>query len=301
MPLKLAFSTVACPDLTLDQVAAKAKEWGYDGLELRTLGAGGSGLSSDPALSEPAKVGRVLSDAGVEPVCLSTSLALHHKDDTAQYRTHYQLTELLDAAATMGCPAVRVFGNKIEPHENPRNVQQRIAHNVEKLCDKAGELGVQVLFENAGSFAAAKQWWTILNQLDHPMVGLCWNVANAAAIGEDSMVSVPMLNHRLRLAKVKDTVVGAGIGYVQLGEGNVGIEAFLNRLLGVGYRRYVTVEWDRLWMPNLEAADTFLPEAHERLKGWLAAAAERFELYETTEAKQAKKNAPKARAELVKK
>jgi len=57
MSIKFAFSTVACPDATLKQVAQKAKDMGYDGVELRTLGTGSAGLSCDPALSEPGKVG----------------------------------------------------------------------------------------------------------------------------------------------------------------------------------------------------------------------------------------------------
>jgi len=301
MTLKLAFSTIACPDLTLTEVAEKAEAWGYQGVELRTLGAGGSGLSCDPALSDAAKVGRILSDAGIAPVCLSTSLALHHSNDTDIKTTRFQVVKMLEAAAAMGAPAIRVFGNSIRPGQNMRTVIQRIADNVQPLAENAADLGVQILFENAGSFASAKQWWWVWNQLDHPMVGMAWNVATAAAAGEPSMVSVPMLNSRIRLAKVADTIVGRGVGYLQLGEGDVGIEPFIQRLLGVGYRGYVSVEWDRLWLPALAPADEVLPEAAERLKGWLQAATERFELYEKTESKQAEKNAPKPRAELVKK
>ena len=72
MAIKLAYSTVACPDWTLEQAAQRAKEFGYDGIELRTLGPGSSLLASDPALSEPHKVKAILNEAGIAATCIST-------------------------------------------------------------------------------------------------------------------------------------------------------------------------------------------------------------------------------------
>ncbi len=46
MAIKLAFSTVACPDWTLSQVVDRASEMGYQGVELRTLGPGGSAAAA---------------------------------------------------------------------------------------------------------------------------------------------------------------------------------------------------------------------------------------------------------------
>jgi sugar phosphate isomerase/epimerase len=296
MAIKLAFSTVACPDWTIEKVAQQAAEMGYQGVELRTLGPGSSGLACDPALSDPAKVGQVLKSHGIEPVCLSTSLSLHHNDPSSVKDSHLAVKHSLEMAAKIGCPAVRVFGH--EAHQGAsRNVAiQRIAQHAADLADTAGHLGVRLLFENGGSFAKAKEWWWLLNVVDHPMVGLCWNVANAAAAGEPSSVSVTMLNSRIQLAKVKDTRIGEGSGFVPLGEGTVGIEQFIKRLLGIGYEGYVSVEWDRLWLPSLDPAEEYLPDAHQRLKGWLDAVAELEQKGRAAAAKAAAKNAPKPKA-----
>ena len=296
MAIKLAFSTVACPDWTIEKVAKQAAEMGYQGVELRTLGAGGGQLASDPALGDPAKTRDTLQASGIEPVCLSTSLALHHKDSTATKESHWQVKSSLELAAAIGCKAVRVFGYDIATGESRHSAIQRIAEHVTPLADAAGALGVQLLFENIGSIAKGKEWWWLLNVVDNPMVGLCWNVANAAAAGEPSSVSVSMLNSRIRLAKVKDTRIGEGSGFVPLGEGTVGIEPFIKRLLGIGYEGYVSVEWDRLWLPALTPAEEYLPDAHQRIKGWLDAVAEAEEKGRAAAAKVAAKNAPKPRA-----
>ena len=269
MAVKLAFSTVACPDWTLAEVLEQAKQMGYEGVELRTLGTGSSALASDPALAQPQKVRRLLDDSGVAPVCLSTSVALHHRDSADAQRADQQALAYLDLASQIGCPQLRVFGYKVRPGQNRQAVIQQIAQRAKPLVDRAAEQGVRLLFENAGSFNRAKEWWWLFNLIDHPMIGMCWNVANAAAAGEPPSVSVPCLNTRIHLAKVKDTHIGEGSGFVGLGSGTVGVQEFVKRLLGVGFDGFITFEWDRLWLPSLAPAQEVLPEAHKRLAGWL--------------------------------
>lgn len=298
MAIKLAFSTVACPEWTIEQAAAKAEEMNYPGMELRTLGEGAGAIACDPALTETKKVRDILHAHGIEPVCLATSVCLHHRDESLAYKAVWQTKAYLETAAELGCGAVRVFGNEVEPGETRRAAILRIASRVEQLADRAGELGVKLLFENAGSINRSKDWWWLFNLIQHPMVALSWNVANAAGAGEGPAVSVPALNSRIALTKVKDTVVGEGAGYVPLGEGTVEIQHFIKRLLGIGYDGYVVVEWDRAWLPNLTPAEEYLPQARETLQGWMDAIAEDIEKAQVKIDKRSAKDAPKKRSEL---
>lgn len=295
MAIKLAFSTVACPEWTLDHVAKRAAEMGYEGVELRTLGAGSSHFACDPALTDAKKVHDVFRAHGVEPVCLSTSIEMHHRDSRLSRRAVSQTQHDLELASRIGCPYIRVFGHEVAPGEDRRSVIQRIAGHVLEVADRAGELGVQILFENAGSFNCAKEWWWLFDVAGHPMVGLLWNVANAAAAGEGPQVSVPCLNSRIRMAKVKDTNVGEGSGFVPLGEGTVQIGHFVQRLMGIGFDGYICVEWDRAWLGSLSPADDYLPDAHQRLHGWLDASAQAMEKAQAKAAKSAAKTAPRPR------
>jgi sugar phosphate isomerase/epimerase len=274
MAIKLAFSTVACPEWTIEQACEQARQMGYDGIELRTLDQGGVSLACDPALSEPAKVNGIFRAHGIEPICLSTSASLHYKDASAAHQSVWTVQRYIEQAAEIGCKYVRVFGSQIEPGQNTNSTLQRIAQRAVPLADRAGELGVTLLFENAASFSIAKHWWWMFNLIEHPMVAMCWNVANAAAAGEGPAVSVPMLNSRIAMAKVKDLIVGEGSGFVPLGEGTVQVEHFIKRLMGIGFDGYLTVEWDRAWLPSLTPAEQYLPDAHARLKGWLDAIAQ---------------------------
>lgn len=273
MAIKLAFSTVACPDWTLEDVAAKAADLGYEGVELRTLGRGSGELSCDPALSDASRVAEIFADKGIKPICLSTSICMHHRKTDHAHRAKFEAFKALETAAEIGCDAIRIFGNEVTPGESRRNTLKRIAEHTLELTDKAEDLGVQILFENSGSFAVAKEWWWTLDLIEHPMVGMLWNIANSVAADdadEGGWVSVSTLNSRIRIAKIKDARIGQASGYLPLGEGTVGLPTFLRRLRGVGFDGYLSVEWDRLWMPDaLAPAEEFLPAAAETLRSWL--------------------------------
>jgi len=267
--LKLAFSTVACPDWTLDEAARFAASTGYEGLELRTLGGGSTTLSCDPGLSDANKVRDILETHGIAAACLSTSSALHHRDESRYRHSRKMILQDLEYAKAINAGAVRIFGYEVQPGENRRSVIDRIASRTRELADRAGELGIQLLFENAGSYAVAKEWWWILNQLQHPMTGLMWNIANSVAASPEDVggdIAVPMLNSRIRIMKLKDTVVGEGSGFVPLGDGDVNVSRVIRRLLGIGFQGWLTVEWDKAWLPGLTPPEEYLPDAKQRLE-----------------------------------
>ncbi|MAE65883.1 MAG: hypothetical protein CMJ18_16555 [Phycisphaeraceae bacterium] len=300
MAIKFCFSTTACPDWPLEEVLTKAGEYGYEGVELRTLGPGSANLASDPALSSHERVAQLFSSSPIEPVCLSTSLSLHHRQTSAVHKVTLQLKADMELARAIGCRFVRVFAERIGFGESSQASIQRIARQVRPLAETAAEQGVELLFENAGTFNHAKAWWWLLDLVDHPMVGMCWNVANAAAAGEPPTVSVPLLHRRIRMAKAKDAIITDGneCGWVLPGDGTVAISVFLRRLLGVGFDGFVSVEWDRLWFKSLAPPEEYLPEACSRLKAWVDENTELVEKGRKAAQKAAAKNAPKPAAAL---
>ena len=98
MAIRFAFSTLACPDWSIDKVAQQAKEMGYDGVELRTLGAGGTQLASDPATTDPAKVKAAFDAAGVEPICLSASTTFDARDPGQGKAAYFDAVRQLELA-----------------------------------------------------------------------------------------------------------------------------------------------------------------------------------------------------------
>ncbi|MCL4195858.1 MAG: sugar phosphate isomerase/epimerase [Phycisphaerales bacterium] len=265
----LSFSTVACPGWSIERVIAAAGEYGYQGVELRTFGAGSTQLASDPALSDPDKIRHQFERAGVKMSCLATSAALHYRSRKEAAAALSSAKSFVEMAAALGCPRIRTFGYMIYPGEMPPAALRRIAGRYLELAEYAEESGVEIVIENAGSFARSRELWNLTNYVDHPLVGVCWNVAYAATVGERPGLSVTTLNSRIRYAKVKDTEVGQGTGYCALGEGTVEVERFVELMRGIGYEGWICFEWDKLWLPALAEPEETLPKARQTLHEWM--------------------------------
>src|SRR4051794_15992263 len=79
MPMKFAFSTVSCPEWNFEQIASRAKEFGYDGVEIRGFLNEPLLAASNVFLTDPKKVRALFKYHGVEIACLSSSIAMSGK------------------------------------------------------------------------------------------------------------------------------------------------------------------------------------------------------------------------------
>lgn len=297
MAIQLACSTAAYPDQTFKQVAEHAHRLGYRGLDLSTAAGSAGALASDPAATDAGKLRDVLGRCELEPVCLSTSVSLHTRSLQQTREALAQAGRFMVLAGQIGCRRVRVLGGRLSPGQTPRTVLQEMVGHVTELAQRAGDSGVMLLFENGGDLRRSHAWWHLLNEVDHPLVGMAWNVAAAA---EAPGVSVPVLSRRLRLARVCDRLGDGQI--VPLGEGVVPVRAFVERLLGIGYDGYLVVDWhaadDSAPAPPAVEAEAYLSAARPLIQGWLDEITAGIEKAAVKAAKAAAKNQPKPRAEL---
>ena len=271
---KFAFSTVGCPNWDLQTIADRAKEYGYSGVEFRTFLEDATMPGANLFLTDPTKVNSIFKSAGIEIACLASSISFQgnrRKDAVAadELRQHMELAQKLD------CRIVKMFDTKVKPGQDRVTAGVAMAQWLLPLADEAADRGVAIVIENALSFRSAKEMWSFMEAVPHPSVGLCWDVFNAAQVGEPPAVSVPMLNSRIFHTHVKDAKFEPrGAAYCKLGEGDVPVQKFLTRLMVIGYEGYVVVEWDKVWLPNLAEPEVIFPDAIAKMKKWTQLAEE---------------------------
>lgn len=266
--MRFAFSTVSCPKWDFETIAARAKEYGYDGVEIRGFLNETILTAANVFLSDPAKVRATFQAAGVQIACLSSSIAMT-ADKRKSVTLAADLTRYIDMAAQIGCPIVKIFDMQLSPGQNRGSAAVSLADWLAPLGDHAAARDVTIVIENALSFRTAKEMWLMLESINHPNVAAAWDLFNAAQIGESPFVSVPTLNSRIQYTQVKDAKLSPmGAAYCKLGEGDVPVEQFLTRLRGIGYKGYVTLEWEKAWLPNIAEPEEILPHAVTKLKEW---------------------------------
>lgn len=276
--IKTAFSTVACPEWTLHRVARAAAEYGYDGVELRTFGFGSTEFACEPALTGAAKVRELFAGEGVRIASLGTSARFDEPirppvigrvlgDPEAPVR---RAKVLIDLAAQIEAPFVRVFAFEHSKRENRRSAVARIVERLKLAVDAARNTGVRLVLENGGSFPRGVDILELIEAVDDPLLGAGYSIAAAHPAGEAPAEGVAVLRSRLWFAKVKDF---RGTRACPLGEGDLPGAALVEALSAARFTGWLVFEWDRAWLPDLEPADEVLPSAARTLYQWLGQAA----------------------------
>ena len=277
--MKFAFSTVSCPAWDFDTIVARAREYGYHGVEIRGFLNEPAGTTADLFAADLDELRGTFDAAGVKVACLASSIAMEQPHGawqvwrrSANGRRATELRTYINAAARLGCAVVKIFDTQVRPGQTRDTAGVALGDWLLPLADYAADRDVVIAIENALSFRASKEMWSILDRLQHPSIACCWDVFNAALIGESPYFSVPVLNSKIAYTQVKDARLGAlGATLCKLGEGDVPVEKFVTRLKGIGYTGYVTVEWEKAWLPNIAEPEEVLPDAAVKLRKWAGA------------------------------
>ena len=97
--MKLAFSTLGCPNWELDQIVETAESLGYDGVELRAVGGSLDLLARREFMNDQLNTTRLLfADRSVEICCVDTSCTFHSSD-------RQERSAQIDSAIAHGFPA----------------------------------------------------------------------------------------------------------------------------------------------------------------------------------------------------
>jgi len=266
--MKFAFSTVACPKWNFQTIAARAKEYGYDGVEIRGFLNEPVAPAADIFGSDLIAMKELFAQQGIKIACLSSAIAMScdsHKDASLAD----DCRRFIDTAASLGCGLVKILDTRVKPGRNRSSVAMELGEWLAPLGDYAAGRNVGIVLENALSFRVAREMWLILDRLNQPSINCCWNVLNAALAGEAPAVSVPTLNSRIELAQVTDAkLTSQNATLTRLGDGDVQVRKLLTRLRGIGYHGWVSMHWDKVSMPTLAEPEDILPDSIKKLREW---------------------------------
>jgi len=256
---RLAFTTLACPAWSWDEVLDRAVEYGYEGVELRGVEGEMDLPRARPFTPENlAETKRDLEARGLSIPCLDTSCRLHERDTESNLD---EARRAVDLAAKLDAPYIRVFGDKI-PDDEPRDVVlDRVAEGLTRLGEHAQPSGVQVLIESHGDFADTRSLAEVLGRVAHPNVGVLWDVHHPWRFhGEPLEETFERLGDRVAHTHLKDSRLEDGeVRYNLVGEGETPVLECLQLLHRHEYTGWVSLEWEKKWHPEIEPPEVALP------------------------------------------
>jgi sugar phosphate isomerase/epimerase len=276
---KIAFSTVACPDWSLRDVARHAASWEFDGVELRTFGEGSTRFACDPGLTDATKVRGIFRSAGVEIAGLATgvkfdgaifppvmgNILLSQREAGVPEGRHF-----VDMAQGMGARYIRTFGFEIPKFPPPQTrdaTLNRIAARLAKVCDHARYRDCFVMIENGGDFATAEDLAEIIAKVNSPLLMACYDLYAAHSVKDDLEEGIRLLGPRLAMARLRDRNED---GPCRLGEGDLPCREFVRALADAKFGGWLTYEWEKAWLDDLDAPERVLGDVPRTVYGWAA-------------------------------
>lgn len=270
MSAKLAVSNACCPELDLNVFVEKAKQWGYDGVEIAGLhGHIDLGLSRGNC-TQAAALAQRIADAGLTLAALNTGMAFANLDRKTLEQSTERVSECVRLAAEIGCRNVIVAGGPIPAGATRVRTLECNAEALRRLAELAASQQVFVLLENAGDLASSQDTWFLHDAVGLPALRICFNPLNARRVADPLSVALPRLAGALQMVTVCDarlTANGDIERYTPLSEGHAEIPLLLELLRGVAYGGWLCVRQPA--DAALGPPETVLPAAAEFLRSGL--------------------------------
>ncbi len=264
--MKLAFSTLACPDWSLDHVVAAAHLYGYDGVELRLID--GELIDGAMPAADRERVRRKFAEAGLPIVAVDSSVRVAGAADAKTALD--ELTPFLGLASEWESPVVRVFGGEWDADRSRQQAIGQARYVLGEAATAALPLGLSIALETHDRFSSAGIVAEVLEDLPPPAAAL-WDVGHPFRVGDGPEKVVQLLSSRIAHVHIKDCRHNPGTDdwrLTLLGEGEVPVRSCIDALRKADYSGWLSVEWEKRWHPELAEPEVALPQFAEVLRSW---------------------------------
>lgn len=261
---KLAFSTLACPDWSWQEIVSNARKYGFQGVEIR-------GIQSE--LSIPDSIYfkgqawkdslKLADDNGIQIINLNSSSHLHETDPLKNKKQMDEVKRNMELAAKLNCPFVRVFPDRFPAELTKEQTIDLFAGRLNELREYGKGSGVKVLLDAHGDLSDSSDIKAVLDKTEKGGTGLIWDYFNMySQIHEELDPMFENLKEYISLVQLKDGTTdkeGAHV-YTFLGGGFLPKMAILEKLDEINYNGFISFEWEKTWHPELPDPEIALPD-----------------------------------------
>ncbi len=257
--MKIAFSTVGCPEWSWTDIYIMAKDLGFNGIELRGLENEMNLLRARPFTdAQIDKTVKKLNELNLSISCLASSCFLGGTDDEDEaLKEGFDYIEL---ASKINCKYIRILGDK-NPAPQGEIDDERVIKLLGKLLPKAVEKDVYLLVETSGVYSDTKRLARIIEAVGDPHVAVLWDIHHPYRfMNESPAETYENVGKYVKYIHIKDSVMeGDAVQYKILGDGDIPVTETLDLLRISGYDGYVSLEWVKRWNKTLTDAAVVFP------------------------------------------
>lgn len=270
MKLKLAFTTLGCPKWDLDTIVSKAVEYGYQGVDFRGY-LGEMNIYKLPEFStEVEKTIEKFKEANLEVTCFSSSVRLFTSSNEELEKHLEELKQFAILCRKFNAPYIRVFGGMIGD-ESREVALEKVVSNLGKMLELAEQYDVELLIETHDDWTNCEYIADIFEKVDSKHLQVVWDVHHPyRMVGEKPQKTWDVLGDRIKYTHWKDSYLTdrteRGYQLCLMGEGDIPFQEIHDLLQEKGYDGYYTLEWEKVWWPDIEEPEISFKQYVEYMK-----------------------------------
>jgi sugar phosphate isomerase/epimerase len=266
--MKLAFSTLGCPEWSIGQIAEFAGAQGFDGVELRTRDDGNH-FHPDSSMEEAAKVGELFKAKGSRVFSLMAYTRFASTDAAELAANRDKLLRILDLAQAIGADFVRTFAGDFGEKKSKEQAISEAAEYLAPCAAKGREVGVALGVETHDAWCDAANIKALQNAVGGGL-GAVWDFVNAiGSTGKPVAEQYADLKGTIIYCHVKDKAEGPDgkSGYVPVGTGEMPVKEVVDILKADGQDLFLSFEHEKKWHPELPGPEEAFPAYLEYMRG----------------------------------
>ena len=245
--MKLAFSSLGCPDWDITQIAQYAKGYGYDAVELRSAPDGH--VSTEFNAAERKSVRGIFHINGIKICCLSCYSRFSDREVRKLKENQELLIRNVYLANDLKAPYIRAFIGANDSALSIEEITENTVKYLKPCCKIAREKEVEILIETHDSFSTGEQVKKILDAMDSQEgIGVLWDIEHSITAGEAPEQTVDVLKNKIRHVHVKDN---DGKESCIPGRGLLDIVKVVKTLKEIDYEGCYSFEWEKYWKRHL--------------------------------------------------
>lgn len=267
--MQYAFSTLGCSTWDLETIAARAGEYGFEGVDFRGLGETIDVTQTPAFTAEIDATKRTFAEAGVAVSGISTSIGLCEPENRDRHRA--EARRVVPAAETLDARDLRVFGRG----DAEMDTEELVAAGRETMASILALEGADRFdwnLETHDNWTRSADCERLLDAVDSPNFGVVWDVGHTTRVADERpSETLDHLGERVSYVHLKDATydpdhpdaMDDGWRYVLPGEGDLPLEAALDALRSRGFDGWVVFEHEKRWHPELADPETAFPRFME--------------------------------------
>lgn len=268
--MKLAYSSLACPGWTIEEAVDAAARYGYAAIEWRL--ADGALIEPDATAETRCRLREVPAARGIEVACLDTSCRVAQGTSGERTAAIEMGQRMIDMAAEIGAPFLRVFGGALPTHTTRANILGPTAEVLRTLGTYADKRDVTIVLETHDAWSKSTDVLELIQAVALPTVKVLWDTHHTYRSGEEPAQTLELLGNAAAYIHLKDSYASrekpGEWTYCLINEGDVPLRTICAQLKHSGYDGYLSLEWEKKWHPEIAEPEIFLPQAAPQILGF---------------------------------